>query len=397
MHGSFPRPRQFEPLLREVASLYPVITLTGPRQSGKTTLCRSVFPDLPYVNLEPLDQRDYARSDPRGLLAEHPEGMILDEIQHAPDLPSYIQEIVDNDPRPGRYVLTGSQHFGLTQAVSQSLAGRTAVLHLLPLVLNEFEAFETPKENLFEVMLTGGYPRIHQQKLDPSRWVADYVATYVERDVRQISNVGDLTTFAQFLRLCAARTAQELNLSALGADAGISHNTAKSWLSILEASFLVLQAPAWRSNVRKQIVKAPKVHFLDSGLVCHLLGIRSADELRHHPLRGPIFESWVVSEIAKHRTNRGLPWDIFHYREARGAEVDLLVKDGLNMIACEVKSGATIQRSFFKNLSILQERLIGHSPPMQSTMRLLYGGESNHQRSGVQCLGWRSIQDVDWA
>jgi hypothetical protein len=391
------KPRRIEPLLRQLAQQYPAITLTGPRQSGKTTLCRAIFHDLPYLNLEPLDRREYARSDPRGLLAEYPDGVILDEVQHAPELTSYLQEAIDRDPSPGRFVLTGSQHFGLTAAVSQSLAGRTAVLHLLPLSLDEIETFGTPVEDLFDVLFTGGYPRIHDRRLDPGRWLADYVATYVERDVRQIANVGDLTAFAQFLQLCAARTGQEINLSALGADAGVSHNTARSWLSIMEASFLVFRAPAWHRNIRKQLIKAPKLHFLDAGLACYLLGIRNGGELRHHPLRGAVFESWVAAEVYKHRAHRGLPAAILHYRQTRGPEIDVLVQEGLNGIACEVKSAATLHPAMLAPLAAVKDRFENLSPPIRLQQRLVYGGKASQNRAGVACIAWRSIHEHDWS
>jgi predicted AAA+ superfamily ATPase len=391
-----PYPRIFESVLRELAGQYPVLTLIGPRQSGKTTLCRSVFPDQGYLNLEPLDRRQFARDDPRGLLAEHPDGLILDEIQHVPELLGYIQEAVDEDDRPGRFVLTGSQHFALSQSIGQSLAGRTAVLHLLPLSIEELPAFGVALDDLFEVLFAGGYPRIHHRGIAPARWLADYVATYVERDVRQIANVSDLAAFSTFLRLCAAHTAQEVNLSALGADAGVSHNTAKAWLSILETSFLVMRTAAWHPNLRKQLVKRPKLHFLDSGLACHLLGIRSADELRHHPLRGAIFESWVASEIHKHRAHRGLQSTLFHYREARGAEIDLLMPSPTELVAVEAKSGATIQPDFLKHLRTFDARLDTLSTRPKLTPRLVYGGDQKQHRSGVDCLDWRSLHAVDW-
>ncbi len=391
------KPRKFEIILRDLARQYPALTVTGPRQSGKTTLCRTVFREHGYVNLEPLDLREYARSDPRGLLAEYPGGLILDEIQHAPEILGYLQEAIDEDPRPGRFVLTGSQHFALSSSISQSLAGRTAVLELLPLSLEEYEGFGVAVEDLFEVMFAGGYPRIHDRGLTPGRWLADYVATYVERDVRQVANVSDLTAFSTFLRLCAVHTAQEVNLSALGADAGISHNTARAWLSILETSYLVRRVPAWQHNIRKQLVKAPKMYFLDSGLVCHLLGIRGADELRHHPLRGAIFESWAASEIYKHQTHRGGQPALFHYRESRGAEIDLLVQSGPRLIACEMKSGATLHAGFFQHLLKFEERLGLLPSPPELSLRLVYGGDRRQRRSGVDCLDWRHIHALDWS
>jgi predicted AAA+ superfamily ATPase len=218
----------------------------------------------------------------------------------------------------------------------------------------------------------------------------------VERDVRQLSNIGDLAAFTQFLKLCAGRTAQEINLSALGGDAGVSHNTARAWLSVLEASYLVLRAPAWHRNLRKQLVKAPKLHFVDAGLACHLLGIRSAEELRHHPLRGALFQSWVASEIGKHRLHRGAEMSILHYRESRGVEVDILILEGSELLACEVKSAATIQAEFLSPLRTFAERMRGLSKPPRTRLRVLYGGEAGQKRKDVEVIGWREIQDKSW-
>ena len=391
-----PRPRKIEPVLHELAGQYPVLTVTGPRQSGKTTLCRALFPDHGYVNLEPLDQREFAREDPRGLLAEYHDGHILDEIQNVPELLGYIQEAVDDDATPGRFILTGSQHFALAESISQSLAGRTAVLQLMPLSLEEYQSFAIPQDDLFQVLFVGGYPRIHDRNIAPGRWLADYIATYIERDVRQIANVSDLGAFSNFLRLCAAHTAQEVNLSALGADAGVSHNTARAWLSILQTSFVVMLSPAWHRNIRKQLVKRPKLHFLDSGLACHLLGIRNPGELRHHPLRGAIFESWVVSELYKHHTHRGHQPTLHHYRESRGAEIDLLLESGNRLIACEAKSGATLHTSFLDHLRRFAERTHTLSPRPDLDLRLIYGGDRKQRRSDVDCLGWRQIHEMEW-
>ncbi|MDE3032670.1 MAG: ATP-binding protein, partial [Acidobacteriota bacterium] len=267
--------RNLLPVLLRSAELYPVVTLTGPRQAGKTTLCQQAFPDKPYASLEPLETRAFAQEDPRGFLAQFPSGAILDEVQQAPDLLSYLQVHVDRNPAPGQFILTGSQHLGLSQAISQSLAGRTAVLHLLPPSLEELRRFPNPPDSLFDTLFAGAYPRIHDRSIPPSRWLSDYLATYVQRDVRQVLNVGDLVTFTTFLRLCAGSTAQELNLSRLATDAGISQPTARAWLSVLETSFLGFRLPPWHTNLRKRRVKAPKFHFFDSGLACHLLGIQS--------------------------------------------------------------------------------------------------------------------------
>lgn len=390
------KPRVLEELVRKAAKDYPVVTITGPRQSGKTMFCRAMFPRKPYVSLEPLDQREFARADPRGFLSEYPEGAVIDEIQNAPDLTSYIQGIVDDNPEPGRYVVTGSQHFGLTQSVNQSLAGRTAIIHLLPLSLDESVAFNFESDDLWQVIFRGGYPVIYERKPEPGYWLSNYLRTYIERDVRQLSNIGNLEAFSRFLALAAGRTAQELNYSGLGGDVGVSHNTVRAWTSVLEASFLAFRLPAWHPNLRKQLVKSPKLHFVDSGLVCHLLGIRSPDDLRHHPLRGAIFESWVASEIYKHRVHRGEHAGMYHFRQSRGLEIDLVLQAGQDLIACEVKSAATIDRSFFRPLrqfDILLERMAGRPKVIK---RLVFGGDNPQKRTEADCIGWQALHGQRW-
>lgn len=382
--------------LRDLARLYPVVTVTGPRQSGKTTLCRSVFPDKPYVSLEPLDVREAVSSDPRGFLTDHAGGAIVDEVQHVPGLLSYLQVEVDERPEPGRFVLTGSQHFGLTDTIAQSLAGRAGILHLLPPSLDELRRFPNPPTDLPSTLWTGAYPRIHDRGIPAERWLADYVTTYVQRDVRQVLNVGDLEAFATFLRLAAGRTAQEVNLSTLGGDAGVAHNTARAWLSVLEASFLCLRLPAWHRNARKQAVKAPKLHLLDSGLVCHLLGIRDPQQLRTHPLRGAIFESWVVSEVYKARVHRGLDPRLSHYRDAKRLEVDLLVELGASVVLLEAKSGATVAGDMLRPLHRLAEmlRVGGEHRPLD--LRLVYGGDAGSRREDVAITAWSDVQSLGW-
>ncbi|MGM0576094.1 MAG: ATP-binding protein [Myxococcota bacterium] len=389
--------RTLEPTVRELAGMYPVVTVTGPRQSGKTTLCRRVFPDKAYVSLEALDMRQYARDDPRGFLAEHRDGAILDEVQHVPELLSYLQGVVDEDPTPGRFVLTGSQHFGLAQGVSQSLAGRTAVLHLLPPGLEELRRFPGGLDDLLTTLWTGAYPAIHERGIPADRWLTDYVTTYVQRDVRQVVHVSDLETFTTFVRLCAGRTGQILNLSALGGDCGVSHNTARSWLSVLETSFLLMRLPAWHRTRRKQLTKSPKIHLLDSGLACNLLGIRSPEELRHHPLRGAIFESWVVSEVYKHHVHRGARPSLFHLRSRRGRELDLLVERGRTMDLVEVKSGATVQRSFFRDLQRAAS-LLDEDDRWEGLRRVLvYGGDQRQSRSETTVLPWDQVDAWPWS
>ncbi len=388
-------PRNLAAALLRFARQMPVVAVTGPRQSGKTTLCRETFRDMPYVSLEPLDVRSFAIEDPRGFLRQHRGGAIFDEIQRAPQLFSYLQEEVDRDPAPGRFILTGSQHFGLTEAISQSLAGRIAMLHLLPPSLDELACFGTLPEDLWTVIWTGSYPRIFDKGLEPSQWLADYTATYVQRDVRLVLNVGNLDAFTAFLRLAAGRTACEVNHSALGADAGISYNTARAWLSVLESSFLCLRLPAWHGSLRKQAVKAPKLHWVDTGLACHLLGITEADQLRHHPLRGALFETWVVSEVYKSRLHRRMEPRMFHFRDAKGLEVDLVVEEGRNVRGVEVKSGATVASDFFGALkrlgTVLQKREALHY-----SARLVFGGAGRWKQEEVEMIGWRHLHDVDW-
>ncbi len=386
--------RELEAKLHELASYYPVVVLTGPRQSGKTTLCQNTFPERPYLSMEALDTREFARDDPRGFLAEYANGAVIDEIQHVPELLSYLQGEVDAYPDPGRFILTGSQHFGLTQSISQSLAGRCGVLVLLPPNLKELGAFPTAPHDLYHLLWQGAYPRIYDRGIPAHQWLADYTTTYIQRDVRQIVNVEDLHTFSGFLKLCAGRTAQEINLAALGGDAGVSHNTVRAWLSVLETSYIVHRLPAWHINIRKQVIKTPKLHFLDSGLVCYLLGIREPEQLRFHPLRGAIFETWVVSELYKSLFHQGLQPNLFHYRETRGLEIDLLIDRGAWLQAVEIKSGATASPEFFNNLRRFPERLESMAKSRRIESYLVYGGDQSQLRSTAQLLSWRDVPRI---
>jgi predicted AAA+ superfamily ATPase len=382
--------------LKAAALQMPAVAVTGPRQSGKTTLCRALFPDHAYVSLEAYDTREYAIRDPRGFLSAHHGGVILEEVQRTPELFSYLQGEIDEDPTPGRFILTGSQHFGLTEAITQSLAGRIALLRLLPLSLDELRGFPSPPQDLWTTMWTGGYPRIPDRRLDPATWLADYLETYLQRDVRQVLNVTDLLSFTTFMKLAAGRTAQEQNLSTLGGDVGVSYNTVRAWLSVLEASFILFRVPPWLRNLRKRSVKAPKLHFVDSGLACHLLGIREPEQLRLHPLRGAVFESWVASEILKARVHRGRPADLYHLREARGVEVDLIIEDGTRARSVEAKSGATIAGDFFSHLEALRERVRKQLPHLQMEPRVVHGGDRSETRHGIEAVPWGRIQELDW-
>ena len=327
--------------------------------------------------------------DPRSFLAQFPKGAVLDEVQRVPDLLSYLQGIIDDDPEPGRWILTGSQNLSLLQSVSQSLAGRTALYNLLPLTRGETVRFSKHPKALDETLISGSYPRIFDEGHEASDWLGSYIATYIERDVRTISNVSDLTTFQRFLALCAGRTSQLLNYSSLAGDCGISQPTAKAWLSILETSFIAFRLPVLHMNLRKRLVKMPKLNFYDTGLLCWLLGIRTPDQLRTHPLRGAIFETWVVSEIAKHRTNQGNTNGISFYRDRNGAEADLIVECPNGITIVEAKSSETPSSSLFDGSKRVRKHLV------QSTQRcsvvVVYGGDQSQRRGNDRLIPWRKL------
>ncbi|MYD87913.1 MAG: ATP-binding protein [Acidobacteria bacterium] len=372
--------REITPVLRRLFEQYPVVTVTGPRQSGKTTLCRETFPDLAYVNLEAFDQREFAERDPRGFLAHVGSGAILDEIQRVPSLLSYVQVLVDEQGENGLFVLTGSQHFGLSNAISQSLAGRTALLRLLPFSLAE-RLSAKPDESVDELLYNGFYPRIFDHGLEPWQAYADYVETYVERDLRQLAEVRNLSSFQRFLRLCAGRAGQLVNLSTLGADSGVSHVTVRQWLTLLEASYIVFLLPPFHANLRKRLVRSPKFYFYDVGMACHLVGIEHAGQLATHPLRGALFENMVVVEALKHRFNRGRTSNLFFFRDSRGLECDLLYRTGSGTAAIEIKSGATINADFFSALNRVAELL-----PDVSARVVVHGGRERQSRSAGEAI-----------
>jgi hypothetical protein len=384
------------PLLR-LARRHPVVTVTGPRQSGKTTLCRAAFPGKPYVSLEPPDQRELARHDPRAFLARYPRGVVVDEVQRAPELLSYLQEAVDRDARPGQYILTGSQQLGLLEAVAQTLAGRTALLQLLPLNLAEIRRFPKSPADLWTLIWTGGYPRIYDRRVPADEWLSSYAATYVERDVRQLVNVGDLLAFQTFLRLCAGRVGQLVNLSALGADAGITHMTARAWLSVLETSFVAFRLPPLHRNLTKRLVKTPKLYFYDTGLLCWALGIRSPAQLDTHPMRGAIFECWVISEIVKHHTHRGLVPRLSFFRDQKGHECDLVIDQGDRLTAVEIKSGQTVAPDVFAALSrVVDDLRAGTRGAVSIAPVVIHAGRDSHARTTAEQLSWRDIDSFDW-
>ena len=372
--------REITPRLTTLFQQYPFVTVTGPRQSGKTTLCRAAFPDLAYANLEAPDQREFAESDPRGFLAQFGEGAILDEIQHVPELLSYLQVFADERGRNSLFVLTGSEQFRLSDAISQSLAGRTALLRLLPFSLAERQ--RTRASNALDhILYSGFYPRILDQGLDPRQALGDYFETYVERDVRRLGEIRNLSSFRLFVRLCAGRVGQLANLSSLGADAGVSHTTARQWLTVLETSYIIFQLQPYHANMRKRLVKSPKLYFYDVGLASYLIGIESAKQIATHPMRGALFENAVVAEVLKHRFNRGQQPNLSFFRDARGLECDLFYETGHGIGAVELKSGSTIASDYFHSLNRVAELI-----PEISAKAVVYGGTARQSRSDCEVV-----------
>jgi len=381
--------RHVEQKLLKFLKQYPVLMLTGPRQSGKTTLCKMALPDKPYVSLESPDNREYALSDPKGFLSEYPKGVIIDEAQHAPELFSYIQGIVDEKKKNGMFVLTGSQNFQLLNKVNQSLAGRTAILKLLPFSIREIKPI-IKKMSLNEVLLSGFYPRIYDEKLEPQHALSFYFETYVERDVRSLLNVKDLSSFQKFVRLCAGRVGQLLNLSSLGNEAGVSHTTAREWLSLLEASYIVFLLPPHYKNYNKRITKAPKLYFNDVGLASHLLGIETVKQMQRDPLRGSLFENLVVIEFLKKQYEEASRANLSFFRDSNQNEVDLILPSGNALWAVEIKSGQTIASDFFKGLNYFK----GVNKEDHLKNFVVYGGDQTQKRTSAQVVPWNELDTL---
>lgn len=356
--------REIIDIFNELKYQYPVLTLTGPRQSGKTTLAKFLFPDYMYVSLEDPDIRELAISDPRAFLrkSESYPGIVLDEIQRVPELTSYIQGRVDVEQIPGKYILTGSHQFDLRNSINQSLAGRTAILKLLPFSLNELRQIDTPRTT-DGYLLSGFYPGIHDKKLNPTIACRNYFETYIERDLRQIINIKDLRLFRKFVRLCAGRIGQIFKLSSLANETGVSVPTINSWISVLEASFIIFLLEPWYANIGKRLIKSPKLYFYDTGLAAYLLGIETENQMERDPLRGNLFENMVIMELVKSRLNQGLDPNIYFYRDNNGNEVDIIYKTGRRLIPVEIKSAETFRNDFIKGLNYMKKIMPDQTDP----------------------------------
>jgi hypothetical protein len=394
--------RDIEQYLKILAQQFPVVAVMGPRQSGKTTLVKHVFTEYMYVSMEDLDIRSAALEDPRGFFAAyaHHKGLIIDEIQEVPSLFSYLQSIVDKEYKPGFFIITGSQHFLLYEKITQTLAGRIALLTLLPLSVHELQKAHTLPEALNTVLFNGFYPRPYVQPIPVTTWCTQYINTYVEKDVRQVLAIGDVVGFGKFLKLCAARVGTMLNYASLARDADISPNTAKAWISVLEASYIIKLVYPYYKNFNKRLVKSPKIYFYDTGLVCSLLGIKNSQELYMHPLRGALFETMVMGEVFKYYYNRTESPAIYFWRDVSGDEIDLVIEQSLfKVVPIEIKAGMTINDNFFKEL--LRWQNIVHDESLKDQgikfqagqQAIIYGGDQTVQRKQGMVIAWFGITD----
>lgn len=373
----------------QLAEKFPVISVTGPRQSGKTTLIKSIFPDYRYESLEDPDTRLFAINDPRKFLNEGKK-MVIDEIQRAPELFSYMQSNSDKTNINGQFIISGSQSFLLNQHISQSLAGRVAILNLMPLSLFELMDHGIPVSVYEKLIYQGFYPRLYDRNIEPVDFYPNYIQTYIERDVRLLQNIHDLTLFVRFLKLCAGRIGQLLNINSLANDCGVSPNTAKSWVSVLEASFIIFLLQPHFKNFNKRLVKMPKLYFIDTGLASSLLGVQSENQLSTHYLRGALFENFIISEFIKTRLNHGLRNNCYFWRDNKGMEIDCIIESGNKLTPIEIKSGNTFNQDFFRNLNYWN-KLSGN--PVKNSY-VIYGGDSSRLTKDGALLSWRDNSEI---
>ena len=377
--------RGIEKRLLKLANSFKAVAIMGPRQSGKTTLVKALFPEKTYISLENPEKRRYALEDPKGFLGDIIGGAILDEVQRAPDLFSYMQEVLDTSKAKGQFILAGSNNLLLNQNISQTLAGRVGHLNLLPFTNSEIKAHNESLSDE-ELILKGFYPPVFDQKLDPGEWYPSYIRTYIERDVRQIKNITDLIQFERFLRILAGRAGQELNMTSISNDCGVDVKTIQSWISVLETSYIIFLLRPHHKNFKKTIVKRPKLFFYDTGVVCSLLGINGKEQLAFHPLKGNLFENMVISEQEKKLSFDSKSGSLFYWRDKTGHEIDLLIEKADSLYPAEIKSSKTVNTGFFKNLKYYQN-LSGASQGA-----LLYAGNETQNRSdGIRVMNWRDF------
>lgn len=375
--------------VKELSESFKAIAIVGPRQSGKTTLARDIFKGKQYVSFENPDNRRFMTEDPRGFLEIYREGAIFDEAQRVPELFSYLQQILDENPARGQFILTGSNNFLLQENISQSLAGRIAYVYLLPFSNKEAEMLMGRKQTLEDAIFKGGYPAIYDNNIAPNKWLPNYISTYVERDVRQIKNISDLATFEKVIKLCAGRIGQLLNMSSLAIEAGVDSKTISSWLSILQSSFIVYLLQPHHQNFHKRLVKMPKLYFYDTGLACSLLGITNVDQIPFHPQKGSLFENFVINELVKERFNNSEPHNLYFWRDNTGNEIDIVIDKGTSLYPIEIKSGKTVTSDYFKNFDFWN-KISGTTGGT-----VIYGGDQLQKRSnGITVLPWNDIDTI---
>jgi predicted AAA+ superfamily ATPase len=376
--------RNIEKEIKTLVKEFPIVALLGPRQSGKTTLSKYLFPKYKYVSLEDYDNRELAKNDPRAFFKKYPKKIIIDEIQRVPELFSYLQTHSDEINENGQFIITGSQNYLLMAKVTQSLAGRVGIATLLPFSINELEQ----KINLHDILFSGFYPRLHSQKIRPTSFYKSYIDTYLEKDVRQLANIEQYDIFKKFLLVLSGRTGQILNISSVAVECGISRITVNKWLNILETSYIIFRLPSFHKNYKKQVVKASKIFFYDTGLVCNLLGIKSIDQLETHYLLGNIFETFVINEFLKISFNFGKNYNFYYWRDKKGKEIDLIFEKGIEKYGVEIKLGKTIKNDFFKNLRYWA------TLDKYNNSIMIYNGEMEVNMNNTEVFNWKNIKKI---